>query len=398
LDLPGFDQLDFEDIEEWFDTHSIRTHESLSVPTSAAATWFKARWARLTDAEKHAIGVRSIVIDRAGMKLVTVKELIEQLDRKHLDSVRSADLILPASFGGIERGVGLLDPSAPKNPEEAADSNETQREAIAETRHASPDVADERGRYREFVTRPEEGEVERCPIGSGQKPVKLASHARFTINLESGDDTRIRLTSYVPKPEQLEWGSKKQSLSEHVGLVRAKLTEILRRLDLPEPLQCAALLAADFHDHGKNRARWQDAAGGVVTPPGEKWSKQTIGKSGGAMNRDRRHYRHEFGSLREFIDAHGATTSADLALHLIAAHHGRGRPHFPQGGFDPDAESRSESIHADVIRRFARLQRKYGRWYLAWLENLLRCADALASVDANSGDRPEADDSNGGDA
>jgi CRISPR-associated endonuclease/helicase Cas3 len=75
-------------------------------------------------------------------------------------------------------------------------------------------------------------------------------------------------------------------------------------------------------------------------------------------------------------------------MHLIATHHGRGRPHFAKGGFDPLDESRSDEIHTDGIRRFARLQRTYGWWYLAWLENLLRCADALASADQNSEDDP----------
>jgi CRISPR-associated endonuclease/helicase Cas3 len=34
---------------------------------------------------------------------------------------------------------------------------------------------------------------------------------------------------------------------------------------------------------------------------------------------------------------------------------------------------------AEVPRRFARLQRKYGRWGLAYLESLLRAADYAAS-------------------
>jgi hypothetical protein len=44
------------------------------------------------------------------------------------------------------------------------------------------------------------------------------------------------------------------------------------------------------------------------------------------------------------------------------------------------------SVYTEVVRRFARLQHQYGWWHLAWLENLLRCADALASAD------PETDD------
>jgi CRISPR-associated endonuclease/helicase Cas3 len=94
-------------------------------------------------------------------------------------------------------------------------------------------------------------------------------------------------------------------------------------------------------------------------------------------------YRHEFGSMREFADAYEGKISAevfDLAMHMIAAHHGRGRPHFPKGGFDPDAKTKSDDIAFETVRRFARLQRRYGYWQLAWLENLLRCADAKASA------------------
>lgn len=143
LDLPGFDQLTSEDIDEWFDAHGIRTHEALSVPTSAAAKWFTDRWDSLTDAERFVVGARSIVIDRAGVKLVTVKELIGQLARKSSDSIRNADLVLPASFGGIERGVGLLDSSAPQKPVDETDADEEARKASSEARRTAPDVADE---------------------------------------------------------------------------------------------------------------------------------------------------------------------------------------------------------------------------------------------------------------
>ena len=72
----------------------------------------------------------------------------------------------------------------------------------------------------------------------------------------------------------------------------------------------------------------------------------------------------------------------DLVLHLIAAHHGRGRPHFPRDeAFDTERpQTESERVNSQVPRRFARLQRKYGRWGLAYLESLLRAADYEAST------------------
>jgi CRISPR-associated endonuclease/helicase Cas3 len=96
-------------------------------------------------------------------------------------------------------------------------------------------------------------------------------------------------------------------------------------------------------------------------------------------------YRHEFGAL---IDVSGlpefhelSAYTKDLVLHLIAAHHGRARPHFPAPeAFDHDhPESEANQVSLEVPRRFGRLQRKYGRWGLAYLESLLRASDIMAS-------------------
>lgn len=117
LDLSGFDELDAETIEEWFDAHRILTHETLNVPTSVAAKWLVDRWDGLGGDLKSNLHRKPVIIDRAGLTRVTVKELIDQLSRKSGDTtaaIRNADLVVPASFGGLERGKGLLDASAPE--------------------------------------------------------------------------------------------------------------------------------------------------------------------------------------------------------------------------------------------------------------------------------------------
>jgi CRISPR-associated endonuclease/helicase Cas3 len=97
-------------------------------------------------------------------------------------------------------------------------------------------------------------------------------------------------------------------------------------------------------------------------------------------------FRHEFASLLDAQEDAAFQTleddMQDLVLHLIAAHHGRGRPHFNSDeAFDPNAQSTvADTLAIEVPRRFARLQRTYGRWGLAYLESLLRAADWAASA------------------
>ena len=100
--------------------------------------------------------------------------------------------------------------------------------------------------------------------------------------------------------------------------------------------------------------------------------------------------RHEFSSLLEIEkDAEFCQQSdevKELVRHFIAAHHGRARPHFPSGeAFDPESPKKLwNEAGQEVPRRFARLQRKYGRWGLAYLESLLRAADWAASAEPSA--------------
>ena len=141
----------------------------------------------------------------------------------------------------------------------------------------------------------------------------------------------------------------------------------------------ALTIAAEFHNHGKRRKQFQTVLGNFDYP-----NAPPLAKSGKKDLRVAETYRHEFGSLMDIPHEERFTQLSDElqdpVLHFIAIHHGRGRPHFSTDeAFDPERPQReADDMAMSVPRRFARLQRKYGRWGLACLESLLRAADWAA--------------------
>ena len=108
-------------------------------------------------------------------------------------------------------------------------------------------------------------------------------------------------------------------------------------------------------------------------------------KTAGPMNfKQLDGYRHEFGSLAYAVrdPEFEALPSAlkDLALHLIAAHHGWARPIISKDGCDARPSVLGKRAR-DVALRFARMQKQWGPWGLAWWEAMLRAADHQASRD-----------------
>jgi CRISPR-associated endonuclease/helicase Cas3 len=201
---------------------------------------------------------------------------------------------------------------------------------------------------------------------------------------ESQLETRYWLWLEAPKSagaESLRSADESISLGDHSRDVEAHARAIVEKLALPAPLAHCVILAARFHDCGKRRLYWQR---GIGNTKADVW----LAKAGPELTPRplSEPYRHEFGSL---LDAERdddfrklAPDEQDLVLHLIAAHHGRARPHFPTDeSFDPDAaHDDAQRIAAEVPRRFARLQRCFGRWGLAYLESLVRAADYAASA------------------
>jgi CRISPR-associated endonuclease/helicase Cas3 len=82
----------------------------------------------------------------------------------------------------------------------------------------------------------------------------------------------------------------------------------------------------------------------------------------------------------------------DLVIHLVISHHGWGRPSVPVVGdsthqdLTASIQGETVTVSADLARpdweqpaRFRRLCERYGLWGLAFLETLVRQADAAVS-------------------
>lgn len=388
-----------------FAKHPVRPHESLAVNSYRVVEFFKEVKKKRPDLLTTSVVVklsRDIVIR-------TIQQIIDD------DGILNADptLILPATFGGLEKGMlshkaipVVPDPdSPPPRSRDVAD-----REGYEQTEEARP-------RLRIIIERTDEG-WKTMPLPGGEEiPADLKLDSYYENSTQLFNDLkkrsfRIRLAQPIKfdnegerikslvllAPTLKREKPNDQKLTEHVGAVEAEAERISDALQLEAPIRSALLFAARWHDEGKKADIWQYFIGRTEKHP------NYLGK--GASPRDPKSlkgYRHEFGSLLRILlpdrgETIGCTLPAnadpcDLALHLIAAHHGLGRPHFDNAVYAQFTDTERDIVHTESIRRFARLQRKYGWWHLAWLENLLRCADATASAQAGStGDEDETED------
>jgi CRISPR-associated endonuclease/helicase Cas3 len=302
-----------------------------------------------------------VVSDDDSIDVTTIGKLVEAGKEK----IEHKTILLPPAAGGLQGGM------------------------LTGDSRTADDVSDELW--------DENGQQRRIRVWDGAPaPVKMR-RIRPAIDIkpdgeENGEEqTDKRLWNWFELPKDGDSDGSRSNerpvlWEVHVSDVVGNAIEIVGRLPLSEELRNAIVLAARFHDHGKKRKQFQAALGNFEYP-GVLLAKS--GKKGGWMEES---YRHEFGSLLDVLDPcqealaelETLTDEArEIVLHLIAVHHGHGRPHFrPELAFDPEppADADPDGVAASVSQRFARLQRKYGRWGLAYLESLLRAADYAASA------------------
>ena len=366
------DLADRADLEAFLEEAAPHLSEMLEAPTSKIAALIRRRAAALIDAgEAKPLSDHVVVQDRLVMVVLnldgTVDDLLEparivKLKSEQLERIlRNRTIVLDARFGGLDEN-GLLEPAAAVPPP-TLDSQESswpeQHETGFRVRLGHAD--DDGGAWRPVFRRP------RDPNDEAKDREELRVEVLRAGSATTGDPAVSRT---------------EQELEAHVVGVARIVAETARQLRLVDPVPGMFHAVATMHDSGKRRELWQRAMG--APRDGRTYAKTRGGGNPRLLDIEGETYRHEFGSVRDVVEAgaFGALPESlrELALHLVAVHHGEARPIVAP--VDPDhPPSLCLPLAKDVARRFDRLNRALGPWELAWLEALFRAADWKASAE-----------------
>ena len=219
----------------------------------------------------------------------------------------------------------------------------------------------------------------------------LVQRSVDVLTLISGDDASLTGSGVL--------------LSDHLSGVGQRAEEFAKRLGLGPELRADLRLAGELHDLGKVDRRFQSQLVGnnqvrlaMLDEPLAKSLPGVRRSSGGGPP-----VRHEVASValaQSNDDLMGRAHDPDLVLHLVATHHGRGRP-LPMIVADPcpselsyelgdmlltaHSEFSETNLALEMADRFWRLSAKYGHHGLAWLEAILRLADHRRSAEEAEG-------------
>lgn len=272
----------------------------------------------------------------------------------------------------------------------------------------------------------------KCALGVLGSPIERHSYESGSESLDAAPNEVVVFKHLLEQSDRLtlpsadeddgeDWLSQRDRsvlLKDHAAHVSQRINLALDKLAIGE-LASTVRAAGALHDIGKADARFQALLAGV-TPYEAMEFPSFLAKSGQrglTREEDRRRreraqlppgFRHEMLSVE--LVANGCVTpdsplgDPDLLLHLIAAHHGHGRPFAPVITDEADDDTRSiemngvtitpeqrkrwvpsHRLDSGVAERFWRLTREHGWWGLAWLESILRLSDQQASAAEEEG-------------
>ncbi len=334
------EHLGRERLDDFLDDYPLRGRETLSDVTKRVL----AHLSKLAERDKAGEQLVWLIRKDVPAEIMKLVELVNRYDSKKNPTLDDATVVLAPKVGGLRKG--LLDGSAEFDPTVSYDLGPKESERLVHELEEEPNAPSGMRLVRSVKRKVEEEDA------------LLWWHLYATSQRADDDGSR----------------SSRKELLLDVHLQRTELwaARIAEHLDLPQLEREALARAGRAHDLGKRRRVWQRSIRRFKDPPLAK---------GPMKPSELGHYRHELGSLHDGDFAGLGDVEKDLALHVIAAHHGRARPHFPiVESFDPEVSNDLvASLVSDVPLRFDRLQHLYGRWGLAWLESILRAADVLGS-------------------
>ncbi len=360
------DRPDPKAVEVFFKAAPVHLSEMLETLTREIVdTLIKRAKAVLKDEGKAGELPALIVLNRAGelktaftiAGLAILDEKSEKKDKDNLKAtIAGCQLVVSSQLGGLSES-GLLDDKH-KEPPLTLDEGwfDTDLEAVGY--RVCPEEQTPGGDWRiihRFIRGLDEDDSQAACTAVVVAALRRAGVARM------GDPAISR---------------KAQVLAEHLDWTGKAAREIAQALGLPQSYVDMLVIAARAHDLGKNRKQWQNAMN--APQDGRPYAKTR----GGGNMRLLGGFRHEFGSLGDVANSPELQKLPDnlqeLALHLIAAHHGHARPMIP--AIDPDVlPSKLSDRSQQAALRFARLQLEWGPWGLAWWEAIFRAADWRAS-------------------
>jgi CRISPR-associated endonuclease/helicase Cas3 len=360
-----------EDVERWYQRCPILPHETLREPTYRAHAKLLALYRRLRkdlpvvllSEEDEVIARPDADADPDASWWLTLSQVVAEPSL-----LAHATIVLPVEAGGLSND-GHFDPTS----DHATD--------VAEEVSAGTPTATHRSRW--LRSRDEDGDETLTPLCS-RSDSRPPTHEEFRrasivcrLPLSSSRELIACVRTRHMQPEDPEYDPQPRELLEpHIQAVENTVDAICASLAVPPDLRASLREAARMHDLGKDCPVWQHYA---LRPPGspplarsDRYRHPSV--LGG--------YRHEFDSAVRAEEAVRLSDdqARDLAVHLVAAHHGWARPHFRRDAASSEIPLTTRyRFAAATARRYPELQHTHGPWGLAWLEALLICADRIAA-------------------